>query len=342
VSSRLRDAIIARIRAHGPMPFDEFMELALYDPDDGFFSSSSPARPEGHFVTSPHLSPVFTGLLTVQARDAWDAMGKPDPFTLVDLGAGEGTLARGIETAAASDERFARALHVVAIERGEVAANHLTGSGLKTARSIGDVEPFIGVIIANELFDNVPFRLLSGEDEIRITEDGAALSWQPLPPTSSRPVSPRSLDLIDQIARALRHGYAFIIDYGFTGDEEPEATRGYREHRIVTDLLDDPGSSDITGPVDFDAIAVRARANGLQTWGPISQRDALMALGYRATLDRMRADQQQQEQAGEWRTAIGYYGERGQAAMLVDPAGLGSLKVLVLGTEGLPEPRALG
>src|ERR1700746_1163478 len=115
------------------MAFDEFMELALYDPEDGFFSSASPARPEGDFVTSPHLSPVFAGLLAVQARDAWDAMGKPDPFTTVDLGAAEVSLARGIETAAASDERFARALQVVAVERGEIAAAHLANAGMKTA-----------------------------------------------------------------------------------------------------------------------------------------------------------------------------------------------------------------
>ena len=323
------------------MPFDEFMELALYDPEDGFFSSASPARPEGDFVTSPHVSPVFAGLLAVQARDAWVAMGKPDPFTIVDLGAGEGTLARGIVMAAGSDEVFARALQVFAVERGEVAANLLAEHGLKTARSLDDVEPFTGVIIANELFDNVPFKLFAGEEEIAVIEDGAALTWQPLPPARTRPASPRSLDLIDEIARTLKRGYAFIIDYGFTGDEEPETTRGYRAHRLVTDVLDDPGSSDITGPVDFDALAVRARANGLQTWGPVSQRDALMALGYRATLDRMRADQRQREQAGEWRTVIEFHSERGQAAMLVEPAGLGSLKVLALGTEGLPEPRAL-
>ena len=341
MSSRLRDAIIAHIRAHGPMPFDEFMERALYHPDDGFFSASSPARPEGHFITSPHLSPVFAGLLTVQARDAWMGMGKPEPFTVVDLGAGEGALARGIVTAAASDTEFARALRVRAVERSEIAATHLANSGLPTTRSLEDVERFTGVLIANELFDNIPFKLFDDEHEIMVTEQGASLIWQPLPPASIRPSSERSLDLIDQIARTLIQGYVFIIDYGFTGDEEPETTRGYREHRLVIDVLDDPGSADITGPVDFDALAQRARENGLQTWGPVSQRDALMALGYRATLDRVRADQQQREETGDWRTALEYYGERGQAAMLVDPAGLGSLKLLALGTEGLPEPRAL-
>jgi SAM-dependent MidA family methyltransferase len=323
------------------MAFDEFMELALYDPVDGFFSSASPAQPEGHFVTSPHLSPVFAGLLAVQARDAWIAMGKPEPFTVVDLGAGEGVLARGIATAAESDEDFAPALNVIAIERSEIASTHLANSGVTTATSLDEIESLTGMVIANELFDNVPYQIFGGGQEIRVAEEGDRLIWQPLPPASTRPVSPRSLDLIDHIARALQQGYVFIIDYGFTGDEQPETTRGYRTHHLVTDVLDDPGSSDITGPVDFDALAARARANGLQTWGPLPQRDALMALGYRATLDRMRADQQNQEQAGEWRTAIEYYGERGQAAMLVDPAGLGGLKVLVLGTDGLPEPRAL-
>ncbi|HEV2685985.1 MAG TPA: SAM-dependent methyltransferase [Actinomycetota bacterium] len=342
MSSRLRDTIIARIRAHGPMPFDEFMEFALYDPEDGFFSSASPAHPEGHFVTSPHLSPVFAGLLTVQARDAWVAMGNPEPFTVVDLGAGEGALARGIVAAAKSDEEFARALEVIAVERGEVAAKHLAESGLTTARSVEEVQPLSGVIVANELFDNVPYRLFGSDSEIRISEEGDRLIWQLLPPASIRPISPRSLDLIDQFARALKRGYAFIIDYGFTADEEPETTRGYRGHHLVTDVLEDPGATDVTGPVDFDALTARARENGLQTWGPVSQRDALMALGYRTTLDRMRAEQQHREQAGEWRTAIEYYGERGQAAMLVDLAGLGSLKVLALGTEGLPRPRALG
>ncbi|TMK81952.1 MAG: hypothetical protein E6G46_06820 [Actinobacteria bacterium] len=341
MSTRLRDKITARIRERGPLPFDEFMETALYDSDDGFFAGASPARPEGHFVTSPHLSPVFEGLLAAQARDAWHTMERPDPFVVVDLGAGEGVLARGIATAATSDEAFARALRVVAVERGEIAAKHLASSGLTVATSLADLEPFTGVVFANELFDNVPFSLFADDEEIMITEEGDRLIWQPREWRSLRPVSKRSGEIVDQVGRTLARGYVLIFDYGFSGNEEPETVRGYRGHRLVKELLDEPGSSDITGPVDFDALAAHARSNGLQVWGPVSQRDALMALGYRATLDRMRADQQQREQGGAWRGAIEVYAERGQAAMLVDPAGLGGLKVLALGTKGLPAPRAL-
>jgi NADH dehydrogenase [ubiquinone] 1 alpha subcomplex assembly factor 7 len=341
VSDRLRDRLIARIREQGPLPFDEFMEAALYDPEDGFFSSVSPARPEGHFVTSPHLSPVFAGLLTVQVRDAWNSLGRPDPFTIVDLGAGEGALARGMLTASATDEDFARALHVIAVERSEIARNALRSSGLTVAAQLQDVEPFTGIVIANELFDNVPFRLFADDTEVTITVEGDRLIWQPLAMSEIRPASPASDQIIAEIERVLQPGYALIIDYGFAGEERPETMRGYRDHHLVEDVLEDPGSNDVTGPVDFDALAARATKNGLQAWGPVSQRDAMMALGYRATLDRMRADQAEKELTGEWRTAIEYYGERGQAAMLVDPAGLGGLKVLALGTDGLPVPLAV-
>jgi NADH dehydrogenase [ubiquinone] 1 alpha subcomplex assembly factor 7 len=341
VSDRLRHRLIARIREQGPLHFDEFMEAALYDPDDGFFSSLSPARPEGHFVTSPHLSPVFSGLITVQARDIWNVLERPDPFTVVDLGAGEGALARGILTAAASDEEFARALTVVAVERGEIARNALEAKGHNVAASLDDLEPFTGLIVANELFDNVPFRLFAEDTEITVTTEGDRLIWQPLPMSEIHPVSPTSDRTIDEIARALKRGYALVIDYGFSGEEKPEMLRGYRDHHLVEDVLDHPGENDITGSVDFAALAARAATNGMHAWGPVSQRDALMALGYRATLDRMRTDQADKERAGEWRTAIEYYGERGQAAMLVDPAGLGGFKVLALGTAGLPQPRAL-
>jgi SAM-dependent MidA family methyltransferase len=156
------------------------------------------------------------------------------------------------------------------------------------------------------------------------------------------PVSEGSVSLIDSFAHVLQRGYAFVFDYGFGIGEKPEPVRGYALHRMVSDLVADPGSSDITGPVDFSALAERAHSRGLRTWGPVSQRDALMALGYRRTLDRMRAAQTELERAGDSRKALAYFGERGQAAMLVDPAGLGGLKLLAMGTEGLPAPIATG
>jgi NADH dehydrogenase [ubiquinone] 1 alpha subcomplex assembly factor 7 len=343
VSDRLRARLVERIRTSGPLRFDEYVEAALYDPDDGFFAGPSPVRAERHFVTSPHLSTVFAGLLTVQLRDAWTDLDKPAEFTVVDLGAGDGTLARQIQQAAASDPAFSETMRVVAVERGSEARRILGTHGFEAHASIDEVGPFTGVLIAHELFDNVPFRLFKGGSEIWIdaVDDALVAIERPSDLRVDGPVSSASEGLVQAIARALHRGYAFVIDYGFTAGEQPGNVRGFAHHHMVEDLLADPGATDITAPVDLDALARAAVSAGLHVWGPVPQRDALMSLGYRATLERMRADQQTQEQAGEWRTALEYFGERGQAAMLVDPTGLGDLKFLAFGTSGLPAPRAL-
>jgi len=343
MSDRLRARLLQRIAQNGPLRFDEYMEAALYDPEDGFFSAASPVGEGRHFVTSPHLSTVFAGLLTVQLREMWHDLGEPDVFTLADFGAGDGTLSRQIQQAASSDPSLERRLRIVTIERGAGARASLADRGFDVLASVEELEPFTGCLIAHELFDNIPFRLFNPNGEVIVASDGDRLIETTIPSETiaSHPVSPASEAIVGHIARALERGYALIVDYGFTAGEQPGPVRGFTHHTMVSDLLADPGATDITGPVDLDALARAAVSLGLQVWGPVPQRDALMSLGYRATLDRMRADQLAHEHQGEWRTALEYYGERGQAAMLVDPAGLGDLKFLAFGTSGLPVPRAL-
>src|SRR5688572_621007 len=93
--SALLGRLRRRIQAKGPISFAEFMEAALYDPDHGFYAVPRIGG-DGHFVTSPHVSPAFGELVARQVAESWDSLGKPDPFTVVELGAGDGTLGRGI------------------------------------------------------------------------------------------------------------------------------------------------------------------------------------------------------------------------------------------------------
>lgn len=344
MSLRLRDQIVERIRARGPLTFAAYMEVALYDPEDGFFSSAPVGR---EFVTSAHVSPVFGALIARQLSHLWEALGRPEPFTVVDLGAGDGTLGRQILTAGLPSLRY------VCLERSAAARARLAQLGIEVWEQL---EPFEGCLIANELLDNVPFHILRARagrtlevmvgvddagDLVPVEQEPTLEVVRPLADGEERPVSPSAAQIARDLASALQRGYAFFVDYGFVAGEIPEPIRTYRAHRMGDDPFVDPGSADITGPVDFDAFARAARAAGLQTWGPVTQRESLMRLGYREVLDEMRARQHEHEGAGEWRTAIETYGARGDASMLVDPHGLGGLRVLALGTEGLPPPRAV-
>src|SRR5688572_26292831 len=87
-----RDAVTAAIRDHGPISFAEYMDLALFGP--GGFFEVPPIGSDGHFVTSPHVHPVFGELLARAMSDLHDRLGKPRPFRVAEVGAGDGTLAR--------------------------------------------------------------------------------------------------------------------------------------------------------------------------------------------------------------------------------------------------------
>src|SRR5205823_11499000 len=105
----------------------------------------------------------------------------------------------------------------------------------------------------------------------------------PLAPGEPGLVRPAALEFLDRAAGLLERGYVWLADYG-AGPGHPAAgpaVHGYRGQTVEEDVLSDPGSKDITAGVDFGALAGHARDRGLRVWGPATQRDVLLALGFR-------------------------------------------------------------
>ncbi|MBJ7422549.1 MAG: SAM-dependent methyltransferase, partial [Ilumatobacteraceae bacterium] len=97
MQSSAKEISAAIVAAGGAVSFEKFMELALYSPN-GFYSTDGRAGRRGDFITSPEVGPLF-GSVVGNAIDAqWKALGSPTEFTLVEVGAGPGTLARSILT----------------------------------------------------------------------------------------------------------------------------------------------------------------------------------------------------------------------------------------------------
>jgi SAM-dependent MidA family methyltransferase len=354
----LRWRLVERIRTHGPITFDDFMETALYDPGNGFYVRPRVGE-EGDFVTSPHVSSAFGALLARQVGQVWDLMGKPPLLTVAEAGAGDGTLARQILEGVRSVPELATSVRYVALERSPGARFALAALPLELHGSVEDLEPLEGCILANELLDNLPFRRLRrrggrtvevrvGASNGRLVEVEAEapielLSLLPRPlekEREERPVSPHALGFVRQVARVLRRGYCFLFDYGFAAGEKAGPVHAYRRHHVLDDVLEDPGSRDVTAAVDFEALAVEARRFRLSVWGPISQREALLGLGFRTWISGLRHRQAELQLARKSREVARVYSERQRASILIDPDKLGGLRVLVFGTEGLPPPAA--
>jgi SAM-dependent MidA family methyltransferase len=220
--NELEVEVAARVAARGPVPFSEVMDLALYDEEHGFYATGGSAGRRGDFLTSPEVGPLF-GAVVARALDAWwhDA-GEPDPYVVVEAGAGAGTLAVAVLAAA---PECAPALRYVLVERCEaLRERHRDHLSLETPAfafapdhrddieldddlrrddlptgpivvSLSELPILDGpvVVLANELLDNLAFDLLERRDgawhEVRVgvNADGDQLV-ETLVPAAEPPV----------------------------------------------------------------------------------------------------------------------------------------------------------
>jgi SAM-dependent MidA family methyltransferase len=331
-------AIRRAIEASGPLTFAEYMELALYGP--GGFYETPPVGPYADFVTSPHVHPVFCELVGEAVRQLRDRLGGRPRIRLTEVGAGDGTLARCL-LAGSGDVTLA----YTAVERSPGARAALaTIDGIDVRDELtGPVD----VVVCNELLDNLPFRVLRGDREVRVGADENGFVEALVPPTPElsafvRPGEERIVPVdafafIGTVARSLQRGYALIIDYGGRGTAGGPL-HGYRDQSVVEDVLEGPGTTDITAGVDFELIATHAEGLGLVAFPSVTQRDALLALGMDDWLDEQLGRQRTQMEVGDGHAAVGTWSGRSRASLLIDPSALGRLRWLLLATPGLEPP----
>jgi SAM-dependent MidA family methyltransferase len=340
VSARVLDAIRSRIAADGPIDFATYMELALYG--DGGYYERPPIGAHRDFVTSPHVHPVFGTLVARALAELAGALPGEAAVQFSEVGAGDGTLARQIIA-----EGIGRPVEYTAVEVSAGARSALADvPGVTVASSLASAD----LVVAHELLDNLPFRVVRGGREIRVGMHGDRLVEAP---TEIDPelrsligdvgraedelvVPTGALSFVDELANALEDGYALLIDYGYEADGGP--VHGYRAHRPVADVLAAPGETDITAGVDFGWVARHAAAAGLRAFPTVTQRAALLALGFEDWYREALASQQADLAAGRGVEAVRTWSGRSMAMVLVDPSQLGRLRWLVLATPEMPQP----
>ncbi len=261
----LEEVLRGRIRREGAIPFRDFMQAALYDPEHGYYRRSrDPFGTAGDYYTAEQVQPVF-GILIAAAIDRLRRdMGAPDDFTVVELGAGRHEMAP-----------FLSRWDYRPVE---------SASGALPAR-------FSGVVFSNEFFDALPVEAAvfrgGAFRELRVGVSGERFAWLeggPVPgevesylhryfppPEEGRfyEANLAALDWMDRIAAALESGYVFTIDYGYTRAESVRFPRGtlmsYRRHTAFEDVLSNPGGQDITAHVPFTALEEHGTSAGLET-----------------------------------------------------------------------------
>ena len=342
-----------------PLRFDTFMESALYGEPDGFYASGRGAgRRTGDFLTSVEVGPLFGRLVARLADRCWEELGRPADFAVLDAGAGSGTLARSV---LAARPACAGALRYVLVERstalrrahGEL-LEQPAGPGARL-ESLGDLpeEPMTGLIIANELLDNLPCRLLertpAGWAEVYVAAakpTGAGGPTQVLYPLAPEvqatadalapdaPVGgrlPLATEAIEWVSRALgllSGGSLVVVDYtdssaSLASRSPREWLRTYRGGVRGHEPLLDVGRCDITVEVPLDQILAAHPADKL-----CDQAAFLRSLGIEDLVAEGRAVWEERAAVGDL-AALEARSRVYEAAALCDPSGLGAFTVAV-------------
>ncbi|WP_419863471.1 SAM-dependent methyltransferase [Candidatus Poriferisodalis sp.] len=304
--------------AHGTKRFDAFMDDALYGPVGFYVRGGRPAARDGDFATSVELGSLFARCVASYLDQVWHELGRPDPFVIVEGGAGRGTLCCQV-VAHAGDCR--QAVQFVMVERVEQQRTEalkrveaLSTDITVTALADLPASPLVGMVIANELLDNLPFRLLersgTGWHEVHVSPEDSSEVLTPAPADAAAmadalapdaalgarvPLQLKAAVWVRRALRLLERGRLLIFDYGVPRTAElpqrpqSEWLRTYRSQRRGHNPLHAPGTVDITCDVAFDQLPPGATLSTQAEWLAAAGIESMTAQA-RARWQRGRSD----------------------------------------------------
>jgi SAM-dependent MidA family methyltransferase len=344
-----------RIDAEGAITFHDFMETALYHPQLGYYATREPMGRQGDYLTSPEVHPIFGALVAKQLSQLWELMGLPQRFDVVEQGAGTGLLARDIvRWSQTRAPEFAEAMRYRIVEisaalrrRQEETLGQLSPPG--RVEWLDELPDGIeGCLLSNELIDSFPVHRIARKDgdllEVHVSHNDGRFEEHLGPLSTERiaqyfadlglspgegcvaEVNLHAVDWMAQAAGALHRGFVLTFDYGYPARElyAPWRHDGtllcFYRHNPSTDPYARIGKQDITAHVDFTTLMRAGEEHGLDTAGSTTQSRFLANLGIGAGVNTV---------ARESPDALEeYYARRRAVRELIDPAGLGRIRVL--------------
>lgn len=320
----LSEIITQKIRKDGPISFRDFMEIALYHPELGYYTSAGDKIGErGDFYTSPYFTSIFGELIGKQLEEMWHLLGR-QAFTVVEYGAGTGALCRDILNQLKNNEELYDKLHYCIIEKSPVMREKekmILPEKVSWYDTIQDIPAITGCILSNEVVDNFSVHQVVMEDELMEVfvddENGFVERLNPassalknyldqlkvrLPNGFRTEINLQAIEWIEEVAAALKKGFVLTIDYGYPSSELYSRDRSsgtlvcYNKHQVNYLPYSNIGEQDITAHVNFSALGHWGLQNGLEHCGFTNQAYFLRALGLVDHLKKM-------EESGKYKHA---------------------------------------
>ncbi len=314
LSAELANRIHQKIAAVGPIPFSQYMEMALYEPGLGYYSAGlQKFGAGGDFVTAPQLGNVFARCLANQVAQAGAAL---PAYEILEAGAGSGMLAADLLKALQENHPptryriLERSAYLRQVQKETLREHAPEWLDRISWLDEPPAESWQGVFLANEVLDALTverFCLTSdGPRQMQVSSGPDGFEWVDAPCPEAmqtqievllsgldqRPgtgyrseINTRLPDWLDAVTASLQNGLALFIDYGYTRRDYylPQRSDGtlicHYRHRAHNDPFMWPGLTDISASVDFTALAEAADNCGLEVSGYTTQAMFLLACG---------------------------------------------------------------
>lgn len=282
--------IRAEIVQRGPITIDRYMALCLGHPVHGYYIKQDPFGPEGDFTTAPEISQIFGDMVGLWCLNAWQDMGRPGEFLLVECGPGRGTLMADVLAIGAKDPAFVASVRPVLVETSPL-LRRVQGETLADAparpswcENVDELPALPAIFVGNEFFDALPMRQFQFEEDrwfermIGLDAEGRlclgllAADWFSPMPSFPDPqegdvceFAPVRENIMRRIATHIKthDGAALFFDYGHLESGYGDTFQAVRDHNFCS-IFDYPGDADLTSHVDFMALAEVAAECGLQ------------------------------------------------------------------------------
>ncbi len=311
----LSELIIQKIRQNGPISFRDFMEMALYYPELGYYNSQKDRiGKQGDYYTSSNVTSIFGEILGRQLEEIWRILGEKE-FTVVEMGAGIGLLSQDVLGYLKKKQELYQNLDYCIIEKSPTMQKEQKkrlGDEVRWCNSMQELSGMTGCVFSNELVDAFPVhQVVMGEELMEIFVDYRDGFREVLRPASAElkeyfaelgialsqgyrtEMNLDAIKWIQEIGSMLKKGFVLTIDYGYPSSELYQEYRSsgtlmcYYKHTANDNPYEHIGEQDITSHVNFSALEHWGRKSGLELCGFTDQAHFLLGLGVEEYLKKL-------------------------------------------------------
>ena len=287
------------------LPTDKFFRNVLYDKKFGYYTSQIPFGQSGDFITSPKISDIFSEIIAIWIVSSWKTFGKPKNFNIVELGPGDGSLAKVLLKSFKKFPEFNSIKNMFLLEKSiflrKVQKKKILNKDVKWIDSLNVIKKGPVVFFGNEFFDAIPIKQFK-KIKNNFYEKCYSLEKNKVIKEIFTKASPARIEIIKSY-KSLKNlkfiefplfglqelkkinkkisklgGCILMIDYGYLKPNNQNTLQSVMNHKRNS-LLDNLGKADITAHVNFALLSEFFKKDGLKVKKIITQRQFLERMG---------------------------------------------------------------